>query len=111
MCGFLAIGGVFASTMMGVMAMQSDSVLGGGMGVFMVILYIGMSLLYFFPCLFLYKFSSNLKMALDSVNEDDLTTALDYLRKHYKFIGIVTIVVMTFYGLAFFITLLGAAFS
>jgi small-conductance mechanosensitive channel len=96
--GLLIIFAIFAGTIF--------SSLGevGGMGsmpvAFITSLYLLLAVLYFFPVYYLNKFGSNTKTALASNDSDMLGSALEYLKSHYKFIGIMTIVVMSLYVLA-----------
>ena len=86
--GMLAAGSVVgdmpSSPGMGAMAFFSPTVLG--------LAYLIMAILYFFPVLYLYKFSSKIKNALSSNSSDELTEAFGNLKSHYKFIGIITII-------------------
>lgn len=121
--GFLAIIGFIGIGLMVIIAlffgaaMASLSSLGsGGMGGaigggFFTVIYLIMAALYFFPVYYLYKFSSNMKRALQLKDEDTLTKSFEYLKSHYKFIGILTIILLSFYLLLFLIGLLGAAAS
>ena len=63
----------------------------------MVLIFIG---IYFTPILWLYKFSTNLQSAISVRNSEQLTVAFNYLRKHYKFIGIIAIIGIAFYALS-----------
>lgn len=106
--GFIGIGlMVIMGLFMGSIMASVGSMAGGsndmGMmgGSFFTILYILMAALYFFPVYYLYKFSSNAKAAVDSNDDLTLETALGYLKSHYKFIGILTIVVLSIYLLFF----------
>src|SRR5690606_42063079 len=65
----------------------------------MMIIMIG---LYFAPILWLYKFAKNLQDAINMRNSDQLTTSFNFLKKHYKFIGILAIVMLGLYLLSFF---------
>lgn len=56
------------------------------------IVYLICAVLYIFPVIYLYKFSSNAKEAVNSNSSDKLTSALENLKSHYKFVGIVTII-------------------
>ena len=75
----------------------------GGMGVVIAIVYILIALLYFFPAYYLLQFSSNMKTALLNYDNSTLEKAFSYLNSHYKFIGVVTIVILSFYAFIFLI--------
>ncbi|WP_294296170.1 DUF5362 family protein [uncultured Chryseobacterium sp.] len=64
------------------------------------IFYLALAAFYFIPINLLYKFSSNMKTALRSNNQTSLVKAFEYLKSHYKFIGILTIVLIGIYILA-----------
>lgn len=58
----------------------------------MGVMYLVFAVLYIFPVIYLYKFSSNAKEAVNSNNSERLTAALENLKSHYKFVGIATII-------------------
>lgn len=68
----------------------------GGVGI--GILYAAVAVLYFFPCLYLYRFSEKTRTALFSNNEDILAQSLDNLKKMFKFLGWMTIIMLSLYG-------------
>lgn len=80
-------------------------------GAFLTIVYLLVALLYFFPVYYMFKFARNLKAALQSKDEETLTKGFEYMKSHYKFIGILTIVLLSFYVLMFLLGLLGLAAS
>jgi len=82
----------------------------GGSMTMLTIVYILIALLYFFPVYYLYKFSINLKQSIANKNNGSLTKAFEYLKSHYKFIGILCIVILSFYAFVFLIAIAGAAF-
>lgn len=55
------------------------------------------------PIFYLYKFSKYSKTAIYSEDSEQLSLAFKYLKKHYKFIGILSIILLSFYVLAFLI--------
>jgi len=59
--------------------------------------YLVIAAIYFFPILYLYKFSVSTKKALASKEPEDMSIAFYYLKSHYKFIGVLTIVVIIMY--------------
>jgi hypothetical protein len=75
-------------------------------GPIMTVVYLLMAALYFFPVLYLYRFSDKMKAALARKEEDVLTDAFMNLKSHYKFIGIVTIVMLSFYALGLLFALI-----
>ncbi len=53
--------------------------------------------IYFFPIYALLQFSNKAKEALDTRNSQSLTKSMKYLKMHYKFIGIMSIVMFALY--------------
>lgn len=72
-------------------------------------LYLLFAIIYFFPVLYLYKFSTSAKKAVYEKNDMELSQAFNNLKRHYKFIGIVAIVSISFYILAILFAVLGVA--
>ena len=98
--GLLVIFAFFAGTIFSAM---SGGMMPAGTSIFISILYVAMALLYFFPIFYLYKFSTLSKKAIYEENTEDLTLAFKNLKSHYKFIGILTIVILSIYLLIFLI--------
>jgi uncharacterized oligopeptide transporter (OPT) family protein len=80
----------------------------GGTGLFSILffLYIIIGVLYLFPVLYLLKFSTNMKSALEGLNSNNLTVAFQNLKSHMKFVGILTIVMIALYILIIFVAIL-----
>ncbi len=76
------------------MAMQNSNLSPFFKGVF----YIIMSIIYIFPVVFLNNFSQKMKTALYSRNHEELYKSFNYLRRHYKFIGILIIIYLLIIG-------------
>lgn len=82
------------------------------MGVgFITFLYLIMAVLYFFPVYYLFQFASKAKAAFSKNDNETLTTSLEYLKSHYKFMGILAIVIFSLYGVIFLFSLIGILFS
>jgi hypothetical protein len=106
--GFMVIIAIFFSS---IMASNYSEIPGmGGNSVVFTIIYLLIALLYFFPVLYLFKFASNMKRALAMDDENTLAKSFENLKSHYKFVGILAIVIISFYVLAFVIGL-AAGFS
>ncbi|MEN9918488.1 MAG: hypothetical protein RL662_924 [Bacteroidota bacterium] len=58
------------------------------------------------PLYYLYRFSNNISKALAENNADELASAFRFLKSHYKFLGILTIIVLFVYVVlvVFFVT-------
>jgi hypothetical protein len=93
------------------MSMSSSMVAPGfGMGnTAIVFLYAGLALLYFFPCLYLFRFAQKMKQALNHSDQESLITSLGNLKACFRFMGILTIVVLGIYLLVIVIAAFAAA--
>lgn len=101
--GFIVFAALFASTLFSAMGHMSAPMegMGASFGVMMSVVYIIIAVLYFFPVYYLNKFASHAKAAVRENNSEKLTVSLQYLKSHYKFIGIMTLVVFSMYLLMF----------
>jgi hypothetical protein len=63
-------------------------------GIVFMVIYIAIAIVYFFPVYYLFRFSEDMGNALASGSEEVMTSAFQYLKSHYKFIGILMIVSM-----------------
>ena len=111
MIGLMILIGFMMGAIMDTLTSFSDQPAMPFSGGFFMVFYIIMAAVYFFPVYYLYKFSENLGRALNTGSEAELTSAFEFLKKHYKFIGILTIVMIAFMILAFFAAFLASAFG
>lgn len=110
-CGIILILAFFVptiysslSTLQGLPSqIASDSTIG------ITIVYLLMSVLLFFPCLFLYRFSTKMKLALKAVSQEKFDESFKNLKSLFKFYGIFTIVMLSIYGLVFIFAMLALA--
>jgi uncharacterized membrane protein (DUF485 family) len=99
--GFIAVFGIiFAVTMSSGLGAQAFGGGGSMMGIGMTVMYLLLASIYFFPIYYLYKFTSHMKVALITSNAQELNESFKYLKSHYKFLGIFTIVIFSVYFLA-----------
>ncbi|MET0759365.1 MAG: DUF5362 family protein, partial [Flavobacterium sp.] len=117
--GFIVVAAVFAGTIFAAMGKMGGG-MDGGMGsmgslggTFITILYLVIAVLYFFPVYYLNKFASNMKAAFRDNDTESLTNSFEYLKSHYKFIGILTLVIFAVYALIFVVAIVAgiAAFA
>lgn len=66
-------------------------------GIFLGIFYFVFAIIYLFPIIYLYRFSTNMKNAIEKKEESSLETAFKYFKSHFKYLGIVTIVFIALY--------------
>jgi hypothetical protein len=78
---------------------RESSLSAEGLGAGIVVVYVLVGLLYFFPCLFLLQFANRMKIALS--NGDDLMLAESFrsLKKTFRYLGVVTIIFLAFFVL------------
>ena len=117
-CGLLLLFGIFFTSIMGVFfgrmessGMTGAAAAGGMLGGFVSFLYICLAALYFFPCLYLYNFASRMIVALRSNDQEKLAQAFKSLKSCFRFIGILTIIVLGLWLLGIIFGGIGAAFS
>lgn len=112
--GFIGIGlmvilalfsGVLFSTLGNIPGMSGMG--GGSFGVFIGIFYFVIAAIYFFPVYYLNKFATNAKRAFRENDSAALTNSFEYLKSHYKFIGIFTLSIMILYGMILILAIIG----
>ena len=79
------------------------------MKVTMTVVYLLLALLFFFPCFYLYKFSVKMQSAVKGMSQENFDESLMNLKSLFKFYGIFTIVIFSFYALVFIIGIIAAA--
>ena len=92
--------------------------LGGGVaalgvrsGGFIMAIYLVSAVIYFFPVYYLYQFASKAKAAFATDNNEQLNASFEYLKSHYKFIGIFTLIFTIIYSLIFVFGIIGGIMS
>ena len=65
----------------------------------------------FFPFFFLYRFSTKAKAALASGDQESLNVSLQNLKVYFRYLGIITIIILALYAIILLIALLGAGFG
>lgn len=82
---------------------------GVGFGAGMFVMYLVFGALYLYPIICLLKFSSQMKAALRSSDVMLFNSALRYQRNMWKFMGILMIILLCFYGVVLILALAGLA--
>lgn len=104
-CGLIVVlGFVMASTFdnlagTGVETYGDQSPLQGA-GIAMMVVYIFMALLNFFACLFLLRFANKMKIALVADDQTRFNESFQQLKSLFRYVGILTIILIAFYLLA-----------
>src|SRR5688572_2799319 len=114
MCGLIVVMAIFFGSFLATMSSfndesRSSAAFTGGMGVFVAIFYIGIAILVFFPYLFLFKFATRMKTALNTNDQLTLNTSFQNLKIMFRYVGILTIVMLSFYALAILMAIAMAA--
>lgn len=81
--------------------LPNGSAFGAVLGPVLGFLYLIIAVIYFIPVWFLFQFSNKSIQAIKEKNEIYLENAFNQLRKHYKFIGILTIIALALYAIIF----------
>jgi hypothetical protein len=80
--------------------MGSSSKFGSTFGFPMIligVLYLVFGILYFFPAYYLYHFSNKMKVALELNKQETLDESFHNLKKMFRFLGIMTIILISAY--------------
>ncbi|HEX2936391.1 MAG TPA: hypothetical protein VHO72_13640 [Bacteroidales bacterium] len=83
---------------------------GAQVGPIMVLPFLIIIAIYFFPIYYLFQFSALSKKAIATKNPTDLEQAMGYLRNYYRFIGILTIIILSLCVIIFLFAGLATAF-
>ena len=71
------------------------------------IIYIAIGVVYYFPVSYLDKFSRKMRDGLVANDQDTVTEGFENLKSLYKFLGIMTIVVLSLYALILIFAVIG----
>jgi len=93
--GFIVLAALFMGVIFSVLPMGNADM--PFPGFIFTIIYLVLAVLYFFPVYYLYQFTTRLKTALLQRSDEFLESAFKFLKSHYKFIGILTIVMLALY--------------
>jgi uncharacterized membrane protein YjgN (DUF898 family) len=113
MCGLIVVfsffvGAIFTG-MSGYNQYGDSQAFSSGLGTIMTVMYLGIGVLYFFPCLFLLRFANNLQTALNTNEQHTLNRSFQNLKIMFRYVGILTIIVISLYILAFLFGIASAA--
>ena len=103
--GLMVLGGL------GMIFGSFDAYYGSGSILAMGLVYLVMAAIYFFPVHSLFKFAINMRAALTSNNQGKINAGFLNVASNFRFVGIMTIVVLSLYGLLFIVGLVASAFS
>jgi len=115
MCVLIVVLGVFFGTFFSTIMNRTEEpynspINSGSLGAMMAVIYIIIAVVYFFPCLFLYRFSTKMKAALNSNDQAYLSLSFQNLKSLFRYVGVITVIVLGIYLIIFLFAILGAAF-
>ncbi len=110
MCGLLAMFALFAGSIFSAALSQMEEMGTAVGGTMLTIIYLAMALLWFFPFLYLYRFATKATIALRSADQQNLNQSFKNLKSCFRFLGIMTIIMLGMYALVFVVAI-GAAMT
>lgn len=93
--GLMVIGSLIAVTFLSVFDTEASKL--GVSESLIILMLIAISALYFFPLLYLYRFSKHTGIAVKNLDSAEMKKGFRNLRRYYVFIGILIIVVLAIY--------------
>lgn len=108
--GLLVLLGLFYSAFISTLSGNELEGLPMGLSWMIGLIYVVLAVLFFFPVLYLYRFSIKTQSSIRSKNTVELTQAFSNLKSVFKFFGIYTIVIMVIYALILLGVMMGTAF-
>lgn len=110
MTGIIVLAALFAGTLFSTLA-QTSPELAFFPTAGITVGYLFIAAIYFFPCLFLLQSSQKLNLALQSGSSDELTVAFEKLKNFFRFVGIMTLVIIALYALMIVFLILGGGLA
>lgn len=106
--GILIAAGFYMSTMSSQLAAAyGNNPMMETMGPIMMVMYILIVAIYFYPVFALLKFSNLIKPAIQSANQQQFNNAFRYMKNMFKYIGIITIIILCLYGVVIIAAVVG----
>ena len=105
-CVLMAVVGIYMSSIMSYSTYNYSSSYINPL--YLMMFYIVLAIILFFPCLYLLKFSNKMQEAIKTTNQDSLDISLINLKAMFKFYGIFTIVILGVYAIAIIFLIIGA---
>jgi hypothetical protein len=108
-CGLIVLGGIFMISQLSENRTFNNYGYRNefqGFGPVMIFVYILVAVIYFFPCLYLLRFSNHMKTALAGEDQANLVASFRNLKSMFKFVGVFTIILISLYILAFLIAVM-----
>lgn len=114
MCGLIVVFSFFAGAIFSASTDRyeryGDENPFAGLGILMTIIYLAIGVLYFFPCLFLFRFATQMTASLNTNEQLTLNKSFQNLKRMFRYMGILTIIVISIYIFAFIFAIIAASF-
>lgn len=88
---------------------QGTNLLASQMRMVMIFVSLIMGVITFFPLLFLLRFSNNMRTAVQTNDQEAMIEAFLNMKRYFRYLGILFIIVLAFYAIVFTIALVGTA--
>lgn len=99
-CGLMIIIALFAGSIIGAAVSAAGSGMSSMLGTgFFTTIYLIIGAIYFFPCLYLFRFASQMQDAIRNHEQNRLQDSFKNLKSCFKFMGILIIIMLCFYVL------------
>lgn len=85
------------SGMEGMEGIETAKAVGGFTSVFIFIFLLIFAVIYFFPLLYLFRFSKHTKNAIANLDSNEMRLGFKNLKSYWKYIGILIIILLSFY--------------
>ncbi len=113
-CGLIILMGIFAASIFSSMmekfrGEEFSNIPMSGLGQMMSVIYIVAAVIYFIPCLFLFRFANYMKTAFITGEQETLNKSFQNLKVMFRFVGILTIIILCLYALGILMAIAGAA--
>jgi hypothetical protein len=89
--GIMIVAGVSVALIFSMGTLPYGAIGGIAVGTFFVVL----AVVYFFPALFLFKFTTHAQKAIPYLNADEMALAFKNLKRFFQFVGVLTIVIIS----------------
>lgn len=81
------------------------------MTIYMAVFYLLIALIIFFPFYYLYRFATRADTGVADRDEHLLARSFSNLKSHYKFVGVLVIIILCLYLVGIIFAILGGAFG
>ncbi|MBC7936663.1 MAG: hypothetical protein H7Y86_15035 [Rhizobacter sp.] len=105
----IALAALFAGTVMEIMS--GGMPIFGGAGILVSIIYLVIAAIYFALSLFMFRFATKMKTALETTDQENFNTSLYNLKMVYRITGIIVIIYLAILALALIVTVAAAMFA